>query len=156
MKLKQESFLTITFQFWLLYNVLVHLFGSKKKSNWSSKFGLCFPPLLALSPFLYSIIFSSPYFPRFIWLYIFIYIFIFYRIESSPEDSVNNLTSQLSLKQCGLGPLLCSVHRGESTAPKGQAGPLALRRTRQVAPHLFTLVWYQKQSKRHSPFHYDF
>lgn len=66
--------------------------------------------------------------------------FLFFHSEASPEDSVNGLTSQLSLKQCGLGPLLCSVYRGESTAPKGQPGPLALRRTRQVAPHFFTLV----------------
>lgn len=67
----------------------------------------------------------------------FIFLFLFFHIQSSPED---NLTSQLSLKQCGLGPRLCSVYRGESTASKGQPGPLALRRTRQVASHFFTLV----------------
>lgn len=94
---------------------------------------------------------TSPVLFDSIFLFIYLYSIVF---ESSPEDSVNNLTSQLSLKQCGLGPLLCSVHRGESTAPKGQAGPLALRRTRQVAPHLFTLVWYQKQSKANVIVHF--
>lgn len=70
----------------------------------------------------------------------FLLLFIF-KFEASPEDSVNGLTSQLSLKQCGLGPpFLLFVYRGESTAPKGQLGPLALGRTRQVAPNFFTLV----------------
>ncbi|GLD51136.1 solute carrier family 25 member 36-A-like protein [Lates japonicus] len=42
----------------------------------------------------------------------------------------------------GLGPNLVGVapSRGESTVPKGQPGPLALGRTRQVAPHFFTLL----------------
>lgn len=67
--------------------------------------------------------------------------FFIFKFEASPEDFVNGLTSQLSLKQCGLGPpFLLFVYRGESTAPKGQLGPLALGRTRQVAPNFFTLV----------------
>lgn len=70
--------------------------------------------------------------------------FFIFKFEASPEDFVNGLTSQLSLKQCGLGPpFLLFVYRGESTAPKGQLGPLALGRTRQVAPNFFTLVWWK-------------
>lgn len=67
----------------------------RRKTTWSSKFRLCFPALQApLSP-LSSIIFfpSCPF------------SFLFFRFEASPEDAVNGLTSQLLLKQCGLGPL---------------------------------------------------
>lgn len=74
----------------------------------------------------------------------FLFLFYFFKFKASPEDSVNGLTSQLSLKQCGLGPpFLLFVYRGESTASKGQLGPLALGRTRQVAPNFFTLVWWK-------------
>lgn len=126
--------------FWRSYSTsgiyamtVLYLFDTKKKTTWSSKFGLCFPPLLAPLSLLSSNIFFPPRPPLF-------FLFLSFNFEASAEDSVNGLTSQLSLKQCGLGPLLCSVYRGESTAPKGQPGPLALRRTRQVAPHFFTLV----------------
>lgn len=103
---------------------------------------LCSP----CTPLLFSPSLASPPF---------IFLFLFFHIESFPEDPENNLTSQLSLKQCGLGPRLCSVYRGESTASKGQPGPLALRRTRQVAPHFFPLVWCKNRNKHHSEF-YDF
>lgn len=36
---------------------------------------------------------------------------------------------------------LC-VYRGESAAHNGRPGPLALGRTRQVAPHFITLVMF--------------
>lgn len=103
-------------------------FGANKKMEQSSKFGLCFPPRLPHSAPPMSSIISF-------------FCFFIFKFEASPEDFVNGLTSQLSLKQCGLGPpFLLFVYRGESTAPKGQLGPLALGRTRQVAPNFFTLV----------------
>lgn len=82
----------------------------KKKTTWSSKFRLCFPALLApLSPLVLHYFFFPPC--PFL-------LFLFIHFEASPEDSVNGLTSQLLLKQCGLGPLLCSVCIEERARPR--------------------------------------
>lgn len=146
-----RRFPTIKLHFWLLDHFWDSSGGHKEESQ------------LVLTVWVVLSSSSRPFVPLVLHYYFplscfpppFIFLFLFFHIESSPEDLENNLTSQLSLKQCGLGPRLCSVYRGESTASKGQPGPLALRRTRQVAPHFFTLVWCENRNKHHSEF-YDF
>lgn len=72
--------------------------------------------------------------------------FLFFLIllfEASPEDSVNGLTSQLLLKQCGVGPLLCSVCIEKRTRPpKVNRGPW--HSGGHVRQHPISLHWYDK------------
>lgn len=84
--------------------------------------------------------FSSSHRPSFLFFYFY---FLFFNFEPSPEDSVNGLTSQLLLKQCGLGPLLYSVCIEErARPPKVNRGPW--HSGGHVRQHPISLHWYDE------------